>query len=139
MTTRAPLHRLLPAVLGLAAVCAGAPAPASARAFPSQPTTTALVLTVSRGDVVSPDAQVTTLDCDDHSGGSHPAPAEACAALTEAGGDLDRLKGQPDTVCLAHYDPVTATAEGTWQGIPVKWSRTFGNSCHLRTGTGPVF
>ncbi|MER5864940.1 SSI family serine proteinase inhibitor [Kitasatospora sp. NPDC002040] len=136
---RQPYRRLLPVALGLAAACAVVPAPASARVFPSTQAQSALVLTVSRGEVVAPDAARTTLDCTTRPGGSHPVPAKACAALAEADGDLDRLTGLPGTACSALYDPVTATAEGTWRGIPVKWARTFGNSCALRAATAPVF
>lgn len=139
MTTRAPLRRLLPVALGLAAACAAVPAPASARVFPSQSPSSALVLTVSPGEQVALDARAITLECDGLPGGSHPAPAKACAALIEADGDLDRLRGLPDTACAAIYAPVTATAEGTWRGIPVKWARTFGNGCELHASTGPVF
>ncbi|MFD0573315.1 SSI family serine proteinase inhibitor [Kitasatospora gansuensis] len=107
--------------------------------FPPQPTRSSLLLTVSPGPVVSAAATTATLTCDGQPGGSHPTPATACGALTAADGDLDQLAGLPGTACAAVYDPVTATAEGSWRGIPVKWARTFGNACELRAATAPVF
>jgi hypothetical protein len=37
------------------------------------------------------------------------------------------------------YQPMTAVAEGRWQGQPVNWEQEFSNGCTLRTGMGPVF
>ncbi|KQV21883.1 MULTISPECIES: SSI family serine proteinase inhibitor [unclassified Kitasatospora] len=142
MTASAPHCPRLPVALGLGlalAGCLAVPAPASARVFPPQSAYSSLLLTVSPGPVALPEAAVTTLTCDLQPSGSHPDPDPACAALTEADGDLDRLAGLPGTACAALYDPVTATAEGSWHGIPVKWARTFGNSCALRAATTPVF
>ncbi|MFJ9520738.1 SSI family serine proteinase inhibitor [Kitasatospora sp. NPDC101801] len=141
MTASAPHRRLLPVTLGLglAALGLALPAPAEARIFPTRPDHSALLLTVGPGQLVGPGATTTTLSCDGRPGGSHPDPVPACAALTEADGDLDRLTGRPGSACAAVHAPVTATAEGSWHGIPVKWARTFGNACALRAATAPVF
>src|SRR4051794_25561966 len=51
-------------------------------------------------------ATAVKLDCDPP-GGGHPRPAEACAELTAAGGDPDRIKpGQG--ICIMIYAPITA-------------------------------
>ncbi|MGW4645870.1 SSI family serine proteinase inhibitor [Kitasatospora sp. NPDC004289] len=134
--------RLLPVALALAAACCSAPAviPAEARPLAPQPANSTLVLTVSEGDTVSSTPEDrTTLDCSAGPSGTHPAPDAACTALAAAGGDPDRLRGAVGTLCTALYSPVAATAEGVWEGSPVKWSRTFGNRCQLRAATSPVF
>ncbi|MFE5096436.1 SSI family serine proteinase inhibitor [Streptomyces sp. NPDC056638] len=68
----------------------------------------------------------------------HPHAAAACAAIDRAEGDLDALPGSP-RLCIEGYDPVTATATGTWDGRPVSWQRTFPDACVMDAVTGPVF
>ncbi|MFJ6752339.1 MULTISPECIES: SSI family serine proteinase inhibitor [unclassified Streptomyces] len=70
--------------------------------------------------------------------GSHPEGVAACDALIGAAGDLNRLPGDP-RACTREYDPVTATAKGTWQGRPVEWTKSYPNSCTLESATGAVF
>ncbi|WP_329113896.1 SSI family serine proteinase inhibitor [Streptomyces sp. NBC_01465] len=68
----------------------------------------------------------------------HPDAWAACEALDEAGGDLDRLPGDPHA-CTKEYAPVTVGATGTWRGRPTAWHKTFANACVLDAVTGPVF
>jgi hypothetical protein len=77
------------------------------------------------------------LNCPDDTG-SHPNGKAACAALAAARGDFDALHGEQRT-CVGENDSVTATANGTWQGRPVNWNRSFPSSCLLDVATGPVF
>lgn len=77
------------------------------------------------------------LDCPTGTG-THPDGARACAALQRARGDLDALPVDRHA-CTKEYDPVTATATGTWRGTPVAWHKTFPNACALDTATGPLF
>ncbi|MFF7725072.1 SSI family serine proteinase inhibitor [Streptomyces sp. NPDC008001] len=77
------------------------------------------------------------LSCPDATG-HHPHAAEACAVLHRAEGDPDRVTGT-EHECTRQYDPVTATAEGEWNGRPVVWHKTFPNACALDVATGPVF
>ncbi|WP_313896354.1 SSI family serine proteinase inhibitor, partial [Streptomyces sp. YIM 98790] len=70
--------------------------------------------------------------------GGHPDPAQACADLDGAGGELRRMS-RGDEPCTREYDPVTASATGSWYGRPVAWHETFGNSCEMRSRTGAVF
>ncbi|TDV40763.1 SSI family serine proteinase inhibitor [Actinophytocola oryzae] len=73
-------------------------------------------------------------------GGSHPDAEHACKELGEARGNLDALPGlSGTTTCTMEYSPVTAKAEGTWDGEAVAWTHEFGNSCNLYTATGTVF
>ena len=95
-------------------------------------------LSVSKGEAQSPTAEQVTLTCDP-AGGSHPASVEACAALATSDGALDKLAGDPGVFCTKIYDPVTATAAGTWRGRNFQWQKTFGNTCELRAATTPVF
>ncbi|MFC5147721.1 SSI family serine proteinase inhibitor [Streptomyces aureoversilis] len=77
------------------------------------------------------------LSCPD-AGGHHPHATEACTTLHRAKGDPGRVTGAGHQ-CTREYDPVTATAEGDWNGRPVVWHKTFPNPCALDVATGPVF
>lgn len=68
----------------------------------------------------------------------HPQALAACSAITWARGDLDALPGDPHP-CTDEYDPVTATADGTWRSHRIHWRKTFSNACELDAQTGPVF
>lgn len=97
---------------------------------------TSLTLTVAAPE--GPGRSV-ELECEPP-GGSHPNALRACMELRMAGGDFDRLPGRPEmTNCTMEYRPVTAVAEGRWDGEPVSWEQEFGNSCALHTVTGKVF
>lgn len=82
--------------------------------------------------------QFVTLVCDP-ANGTHPHAEAACNALLAAGGDIDKVVGQPDTLCPDSYDPVTATASGQYQGVQLVFRRTYPNHCELDTKTAPVF
>jgi hypothetical protein len=71
-------------------------------------------------------------------GGSHPRPAEACAALRAVDGNLNRL---PDrgVICTMQYDPVRATATGIWHGRWLLHQKRYGNACQLHGVLDPVF
>ncbi|MDH6109037.1 hypothetical protein P3T36_006040 [Kitasatospora sp. MAP12-15] len=71
--------------------------------------------------------------------GSHPKAQDACDALDRANGDPDRLTGTTGTFCNQLYQPVTASATGSWAGRRVQWQHTFANSCGLHTRTAAVF
>ncbi|MFF4219641.1 SSI family serine proteinase inhibitor [Streptomyces nondiastaticus] len=77
------------------------------------------------------------LSCPD-ADGHHSHAAEACMALNKAKGDPGRVPGAAHR-CTRQYDPVTATAEGEWNGRPLVWHKTFPNACALDAATGPVF
>jgi hypothetical protein len=97
---------------------------------------TSLTLTVA---VPDGSAESVELACDPP-GGTHPNAKRACAELHAAQGDFDALPdNQEQAFCTMEYQPVTAVAEGTWHGEPVRWAREFGNKCSLRTATGTVF
>ncbi|MFG2490881.1 SSI family serine proteinase inhibitor [Streptomyces caniferus] len=68
----------------------------------------------------------------------HPHAAAACDALAWARGNLDALPGHPQS-CTREYDPITATATGTWHGIVVNWHKEFPNGCTMDSATGPLF
>ncbi|MFF0287864.1 SSI family serine proteinase inhibitor [Streptomyces sp. NPDC005262] len=78
------------------------------------------------------------LQCPATSQGHHPRAAEACAALDGAGGDFDRLPGDPHLCPLIH-DPVTVTAKGMYDGGTVDWQHTYPNACAMEAAAGPVF
>ncbi|WP_280442411.1 subtilase-type protease inhibitor [Nocardia brasiliensis] len=104
----------------------------------SAPARTTLDLAVSAGQTLGVQPTRVSLTCEP-AGGDHANPDGACAALIGEGGDFDKLAGDPGTMCAQVYDPVTATATGTWQGKAVKWEKQFSNSCELRAKTTPVF
>ncbi|MFF8784704.1 SSI family serine proteinase inhibitor [Streptomyces sp. NPDC015125] len=70
--------------------------------------------------------------------GRHPHAVAACDALTWARGNLDALPGHPQA-CTREYDPMTASAVGTWHGIQVNWHKVFPNACTMDSATGPLF
>jgi hypothetical protein len=91
---------------------------------------------------VSGDANTWTrgvvLHCHPAPGGRHPNAAAACAAIEAAGGRFDRFSGT-SRACTMEYNPVTASATGTWRGRPVSWRTTYANACGLDAATGAVF
>ncbi|MET9609540.1 subtilase-type protease inhibitor [Streptomyces sp. NPDC006512] len=94
----------------------------------------AMVFTVAQGDTAAATVvRASTLSCMPAATGTHPDPAAACGALNATGGAFDRLLAapDPDRACPMHYDPVTVTADGVWQGSRVSWKHTFSNTCAM--------
>ncbi|MFP8941279.1 subtilase-type protease inhibitor [Streptomyces fenghuangensis] len=124
---------------GPAATATAAPSPAAADR-PSGPSV--LVLTAAAGEnpATAPERRSTTLVCPPGSGGTHPDPERACAALRSVDGEVGALvETDADRVCPMIWDPVTITARGFWEGRQVSYERTFANSCVMEGATGPVF
>ncbi|MFB7030913.1 MULTISPECIES: SSI family serine proteinase inhibitor [unclassified Streptomyces] len=69
----------------------------------------------------------------------HPHREEACAVLDAADGDFDALAGEPSGHCTAEYNPVTLSAQGTYRGRTVDWTRTYTNACQAHIATSPLF
>ena len=95
----------------------------------------AVVLTVGKGeDAATASVQrAVLLNCAPRPGGTHPAPAQACAELRANGGDFAALAGTGNSgrVCTKIWDPVVVTADGVWQGKRVSWSHRFANPCEM--------
>jgi hypothetical protein len=96
-----------------------------------------LYLTVTPGDARSSDTPGTLLFCDPPLG--HPHAAQACEELRAAGGDISRIPPRADVLCPMIYAPVTASAQGVWDGRRVAYTHTFANSCVMVAETGAVF
>jgi subtilisin inhibitor-like len=60
----------------------------------------------------------------------------ACTDLAKVSGQIALIPRLPGYYCLSLYDPVTASANGVWNGRPIYYSRTFTNSCEADIGTG---
>ncbi|GAA0491398.1 SSI family serine proteinase inhibitor [Streptomyces stramineus] len=73
-----------------------------------------------------------------HTGGHHPHAAAACSQLGRAHGEPGAVAGDRH-LCTREYDPVTATAEGEWNGRTLLWRKTYPNACALDSETGPLF
>lgn len=123
------------ATIGAAALVAMIPTPAQAKSMPmdpgiggSAPGFLYLEVEDARGRVDS-----TTLLCPDGTG--HGKGVDACAQLTVAEGDLDRLP-VADGMCTKEYDPVTFRAQGLWDGEFVEFEREFSNFCSGINETG---
>jgi hypothetical protein len=116
-------------------VAGAAPAQAThqdAHAFPGD----WLYLTVTHGDGQAGATRGVLLLCDPPQG--HASAAEACDQLEAVGGRIDRMAPKGG-VCPMIYAPVTARARGVWHGMPVAYSRSFGNACEMADRTGSVF
>jgi hypothetical protein len=81
---------------------------------------------------------VTVLLACDPDGGSHPRPAEACAALRAVDGVINRLPNQ-GTICTLQYDTVIANAFGVWHGRWLVFRKKYSNACQLHSALDPVF
>ncbi|MFF8288942.1 subtilase-type protease inhibitor [Streptomyces sp. NPDC016309] len=127
------------ALLSLACATGAAEAKPSSLYAPS-----AMVLTIAKGagDAATV-VRASTLSCAPTAQGTHPNPEAACAALAATAGTFDTLLASPDTgrACPMHYDPVTVTADGVWQGSRVSWKHTFSNTCTMSVtfNGNPVF
>ncbi|MET8609965.1 SSI family serine proteinase inhibitor [Streptomyces misionensis] len=119
------------ALLAAAGLLAAGPARAA-----SHPHGNRLHLTVTQDGAGAGGAHDVLLRCAPPQG--HPHAAEACAELTAARGDIDRIPARK-VFCPRIYSPVTATARGHWNGRTVDFRRTYTNSCELRARTGAVF
>ncbi|MEU9146683.1 SSI family serine proteinase inhibitor [Streptomyces sp. NPDC048349] len=93
----------------------------------------AVVLTVAQGEDAATVVRASTLSCAPTAQGTHPDPKAACTALAATAGTLDTLLDAPDSnrACPMHYDPVTVTADGVWQGNRISWKHTFSNTCTM--------
>lgn len=111
---------------------AGCGSSASDTVTPAAPATTAapstqLTVTVNEGDGKTDDW---TLSCDP-AGGTHPKPAEACAALT-AKGKTALPPVSTGVMCTQIYGGAqTAKIVGTWDGKPVNASFSRQNGCEV--------
>jgi Subtilisin inhibitor-like len=95
-----------------------------------------LHVTVIHGDARGGGTRAALLMCDPPRGHAHAA--DACAELDAASGDIDALPHE-ETFCPMIYAPVTARAEGRWNGERVAYAHTFANTCELTARTRHVF
>ncbi|WP_055602883.1 subtilase-type protease inhibitor [Streptomyces aureus] len=100
-------------------------------------TPSAVVLSISKGADASSATvlRAVTLSCAPTAAGTHPAPEAACAEL-KAGSRSGAFEGllaspAPDRMCPQHYDPVTVSVDGVWEGSRASWQYTFGNACAM--------
>jgi Subtilisin inhibitor-like len=120
-----PFLAILPAVASLLSLTvAPAPAPVSA-----------LTLTLFHNDGSMTSE---TLECQP-TGGTHPHSDEACEALSAVDGHFAQLPAQADTMCLAIYAQVLATATGHWRKRPVEFRHVYSNACVAGVETAGVF
>ncbi|WP_075031429.1 SSI family serine proteinase inhibitor [Streptomyces mirabilis] len=68
----------------------------------------------------------------------HPHADAACQQLVPAHGEPGAVVGEKHP-CTREYDPVSATAEGEWNGRPLVWHKTYPNACALDSAAGPLF
>jgi hypothetical protein len=101
----------------------------------------ALVLTVGEGEraATAVPQRAVTLSCAPSATGTHPAPAAACAELSEVGGDFTVLGTATDRVCPMVHDPVVVTATGIWDARRVHFERTYSNACLMGADGTAVF
>ncbi|MGI5218480.1 SSI family serine proteinase inhibitor [Nocardia sp. CA-290969] len=85
-----------------------------------------------------PEFRTTTLLCAPTQGGTHPEPVDACAELTEAGGDFAKLTAEHGA-CPMVYEPVSLLVIGLWDSRPVTYQHDFGNWCMLANAAEYVY
>ncbi|WAL93460.1 SSI family serine proteinase inhibitor [Streptomyces sp. Je 1-369] len=128
--------RSFPLAAAAALVALGGLAPAQAAETAAPATKRGLFLTVSGAENTW--TRGVLLRCVPEPAGAHPQAARACEAVAAAGGDFDGLPDDPHA-CTKEFDPVTATATGSYKGKAVKWHKTYPNACALDADTGHVF
>ncbi|WP_181871083.1 SSI family serine proteinase inhibitor [Sphaerisporangium album] len=116
----------------------GGPPPDSTTSAQGKGVSRALLLTIARGESVTPADRIAFLQCGPL-GGTHARASEACRLLDPVSGDITDLKPSRDTGCAKQYDPITVSASGLWDGNHMWFERTFGNHCELTAYTGAVF
>lgn len=129
----------LTALTALAGSGAAGAAPSAAEGLYAP---SALVLSVTDGDDAASGTvlRAVTLVCAPSPGGTHPAPAAACAELQANAPELDALaEPRPGAACTREWSPVTVTVEGVWQGRRMSYSYTYANPCGQWNSTGTVF
>jgi len=78
-----------------------------------------------------------TLTCEP-AGGTHQAAAAACAVLVAAGGNPAAI--QPaDVMCTMEYAPVKVKMVGRYHRKPVRFKKSYSNSCRLGAESGALF
>ncbi|WP_131742584.1 SSI family serine proteinase inhibitor [Actinomadura roseirufa] len=70
-------------------------------------------------------------------GGTHPAPARACARLREINGDLDRLRHRSER-CPRAFDPREVEIRGAWNGRDIVFKERYPNAACLEEATAPI-
>ncbi|MFF6833991.1 subtilase-type protease inhibitor [Streptomyces sp. NPDC012438] len=123
------------AILSAALLCLVGTAGAAEAGSTSLYAPSAVVLSIGKGAGSGPVTvlRAATLSCMPGPGGTHPDPEAACAELKTrfAGGGFDGLLAapNPDRACPQHFDPVTVTVDGVWEGTRTSWQHTFSNAC----------
>lgn len=117
-----------------------AAAPASATPAHTAPPYAApgnwLYLTVTTGESRAPVSRGTLLMCDTPQ--RNRRAAAACAQLRTVRGNIGRIPHRK-VMCPMHYEPITASARGLWNGRVINYRKQFGNRCELEAKTGAVF
>ncbi|EME52510.1 SSI family serine proteinase inhibitor [Amycolatopsis decaplanina] len=93
-----------------------------------------LSLTITLADTGTVVAHA-TLTCEP-TGGTHPHAQAACDDLIPAKGRIEDIPPQKDVVCCQVYQPVDATAIGTWAGVHRYYQQKFTNWCFAIARTG---
>ncbi|WP_435975341.1 subtilase-type protease inhibitor [Streptomyces sp. Qhu_M48] len=131
------MFRRFAAVSASALLCAAATSGVAEAGTDSLYAPSAVVLSIGKGADVSSSTvlRAVTLSCAPTAEGTHPDPEAACAELkaTSLGGTFDGLLASPnpDRMCPQHFDPVTVTVDGVWEGARASWRYTFANSCAM--------
>jgi hypothetical protein len=123
---------------GLAAVPAGS---AAADPLVIGPKTTLLQIVLGASAEPGPSERkepiVVQLSCD-LVGNTHPYPAEACAEIEAANGDISAIPPQ-DAACIAVWQPVEISVNGIVEGQVVEWSATESNEACAAISHGHLF
>ncbi|MHB9858239.1 SSI family serine proteinase inhibitor [Streptomyces sp. YIM S03343] len=123
------------ALLAATALLAAGPVPAQAAPH-AHGNGNWLYVTVTHGEARAGGSRSSLLMCDPPQGHAHAA--DACAELEAASGDIGAVPHK-EVICPMIYAPVTAQAEGVWNGKRVAYAHTFANTCEMTAHTRDVF
>lgn len=123
------------ALIAGAMFVAAAPVPAALASDEQQEHLGLMNLTINGH--TAKDFRTSLLTCSPDAG-THPHPATACEAISNAEGDFHAIEGRTG-LCPLIYDPVTVRATGVFDGRSVDYAETFSNACVAANTTGSVF
>ena len=77
--------------------------------------------------------------CSPTASNTHPVPAQACAEVIGAKGDIGAIAPLPGSACMSYVQPVTISVTGEVEGVPVDFKDVESNTGCASISHGHVF